>query len=142
MGWRKWSAIVSLVVLLLSAGPSAYAHQQADGNARVEVVHEPTFPPALERVRVDRLYDANPAIRVSGWSWAAVSMTDPQLGDCHNGTTNPVNLRALRFGWLKNSSMLAPELMVAWITYNNTIRILYYGDYPSANTKEIFGNVL
>jgi hypothetical protein len=64
-------------------------------------------------------------------------MTDPQLGDCHDGTTNPTYLRALRFGWIKDDTMLAPELMVAWITYYDTVEVRTYGDYPSFATLEI-----
>jgi len=134
--WKILGLLASFAIVALLSAQTVYGHESSDGNARVEIVHEPTYPPALQQVE-SKLFDADPTLNLPGWSWAAISMTDPQLGDCHNGSVDPTYLRALRLGWFKNGNMLAPETMIAWITYYDQIKVEFNGDYPASANIEI-----
>lgn len=131
--------VQALVVLILAIAlplSSASGHEIADGNARVERVRELTTAPHRAEGYIEY---ANPTIRSGGWSWMGISVSNPLLGDCHNGETNPANLRVSRVGWIKYASEPYAKVMGAWIGDNSQINIVTGGNVTSTRYYKVIG---
>lgn len=128
--------LVGLLMVLPLA--SAFGHEIADGNARVEVIQE--FTPGTSSSPNEAyawINWANPTIRNGGWSWMAVSISNPLLGDCHNGETASDKLRVARSGWIKFAGDSYAKPMASVISESGTVTVrtrsayvtkkLYYG---------------
>src|SRR5690349_13842841 len=97
--------IGSVFLTVLVAGLSfslAAAHEIADGNARAEVIWDFTPGPSTSPDQAFAWISyANPQIRdgANGFSWSAISISNPSSGDCHSGAAVS-GLQVARSGWL------------------------------------------
>lgn len=91
--------------------------------------------------RVEFMHWQFPEINDGGWIMMAHSVTDPQLGDCHNGETNPAYLRVLRIGYLMGNfpgwSSTDRAGMTAWITYDNNVIVTPFSMNPSLWSTQV-----
>ncbi len=128
--YKVSNSILGVIILIVAFSAVALAHNVADGNARTERVQEYAANSNLHNIYGIIEY-GNPTIRDGQWSWMALSISNPLVGDCHSGTTSTSQLRVVRVGWFKQSANPYPREMYAYIGSNGNISVTITPNYIS-----------
>lgn len=120
--YKLAKSILVVICFVTAFSAVALAHNVPDGNARTERVAEYTFPANLYNI-TGIIEASNPTIRDGQWSWMALSISNPLVGDCHSGATSTSQLRVVRVGYIKYSANQYAREMYAYIGANGNISI-------------------
>jgi hypothetical protein len=115
------AAIVAICIAVLT-GSVVFSHEIADGNARVELIQEVAQKPTKLKAVI---WPAGTVFTLPGpdWSWMMISISDPLLGDCHNGETSADKLNVARLGWMTHSDY-GPVNAVTLAYYTDTKQLV------------------
>ena len=120
------------IPVLFLTGTEAFAHNVSTGTPRASWVYLPGIPNSVRGVQaewnINTTSDGPDTNILNQWSWIALSATDPVLGECHSGETNPQYLRVVRWGgmnwnrfdWLQGATTYE---IVAYINNANQVLV-------------------